>query len=351
MLITSRETRRWIIPKGNPIRGLEAHQAAAREAFEEAGISGIACPAAIGQYTYEKRKRKGNRHLLVDVYPLAVIRQFDDWPEREQRQARWFSLNEAAKLVNEPELQAIIANFSAPPPMAGLGQRALQWVREQSAERIKLVRWFQALMPRQGRFFEQFEAHGQTLVDGADALARLLQGGPDIAEYCRQIQDHEHKADDIIREVLLDVRRTFITPFDRSAITSLIGSMDDAIDQMNQTAKSILLYDVREFEPQMQDMSAIIVEAARITAEAMPLLRSLGNNSNRLHGLTERLVQIEGHADDIHDAGLKALYQRCAGGHPMEFVVRREILNHLEKVVDGFEDVANEIQGLVIDHA
>src|SRR3546814_2659192 len=73
------------------------------------------------------------------------------------------------------ELQAIIADFSAPPPMAGLGQRALQWVREQSAERIKLVRWFQALMPRQGRFFEQFEAHGQTLVDGADALARLLQ--------------------------------------------------------------------------------------------------------------------------------------------------------------------------------
>src|SRR3546814_1415033 len=75
-------------------------------------------------------------------------------------------------------------------------------------------------MPRQGRFFEQFEAHGQTFVDGADALARLLQGGPDIAEYCRQIQDHEHKADDIIREVLLDVRRTFITPFDRSAIRS-----------------------------------------------------------------------------------------------------------------------------------
>src|SRR3546814_17897133 len=86
----------------------------------------------------------------------------------------------------------------------------------------------------------------------------------------------------------------------------------------------------------MQDMSAIIVEAARITAEAMPLLRSLGNNSNRLHGLTDRLIQIEGHADDIHDAGLKALYQRCEGEHPMEIVVRREILNPLETVVDGF---------------
>src|SRR3546814_18877768 len=94
--------------------------------------------------------------------------------------------------------------------------------------------------------------------------------------------------------------------------------MDDAIDQMNQTAKSILLYDVREFEPQMQDMSAIIVEAARITAEAMPLLRSLGNNSNRLHGLPEGLVQIEGHADKLQDAGLKALYQRCSGEQQME---------------------------------
>src|SRR3546814_14127717 len=81
--------------------------------------------------------------------------------------------------------------------MAGLGQRALQWVREQSAERFKLVRWFQALMPRQGRFFEQIEAHGQTLVDGADALGRLLQGGADMAAYCRQIQDHEHKAENI----------------------------------------------------------------------------------------------------------------------------------------------------------
>src|SRR3546814_19876072 len=108
-------------------------------------------------------------------------------------------------------------------------------------------------MPRQDRFFEQFEAHGQTLVDGADALARLLQGGPDIAEYCRQIQDHEHKADDIIREVLLDVRRTFIIPFDSSTITSLIGSMAYAIDQMNQTVKSILHYDVREFVTKKQD--------------------------------------------------------------------------------------------------
>ena len=86
----------------------------------------------------------------------------------------------------------------------------------------------------------------------------------------------EHEADDITREVLQDVRRVFVTPFDRSAITDLIGVMDDAIDQMNGTAKSIELYEVTSFEPQMRDMAGIIVEAARVTAEAIPLLRSLG---------------------------------------------------------------------------
>jgi predicted phosphate transport protein (TIGR00153 family) len=206
-------------------------------------------------------------------------------------------------------------------------------------------------MPKQGRFFELFEDHARILVAGADALAKLLQGGDTIAEYCKQIHDREHDADAVTREVLQDVRRTFITPFDRSAITSLIGSMDDAIDQMNGTAKAITLYEVQEFEPQMRDMSGIIVEAARITAEAVPLLRSLGSNANRLHELTERLVQIEGHADEIHDAGLKALFKAQAETKPMAFMIGREIYSHLEKVVDRFEDVANEIQGLVIDHA
>src|SRR3546814_14346192 len=91
----------------------------------------------------------------------------------------------------------------------------------------------------------------------------------------KEISDREHEADDIIREVLQDVRRIFVTPFDHSAITGLIGVMDDAIDQMNQTAKAIALFEVKEFPSQMQDMSALIVECARITAEAMPLLRSL----------------------------------------------------------------------------
>jgi predicted phosphate transport protein (TIGR00153 family) len=214
-----------------------------------------------------------------------------------------------------------------------------------------MLGWFQALMPKQGRFFELFEAHSATLVAGADALARLLQGGDDMDQHGRTIRDREHDADEITRQVLLDIRRTLVTPFDRSAITDLVGSMDDAIDQMNKTAKAISLYDFTEFAPQMRDISGIIIEAARITAEAIPLLRSVGANAQRLHTLTERIVQIEGHADDIHDAGMKALFQTYGESRPMMFVVGSEIYGHLEKVVDCFEDVANEIDGLVTDHA
>ena len=92
------------------------------------------------------------------------------------------------------------------------------------------------------------------------------------------IQDHEHRADDIIREVLTAVRRTFLTPFDRGAITALIGAMDDAIDEMLAAARAIDLYELRELRPEMKEIVGLISEAAAITAEAMPLLRDVSGN-------------------------------------------------------------------------
>ncbi|GAA0324298.1 hypothetical protein GCM10009087_38250 [Sphingomonas oligophenolica] len=352
MLITSRDTRRWVIPKGNHIAGLAPHESAAEEAFEEAGVRGIPCPTPLGTFTYLKRRRTGrSRTLEVTVFPISVVEQVESWPEQGQRDTGWFYLEDAAKNVTELQLKALISGFREPVIPASLAQRVLPAFRSKARKRVPMVAWFQSLMPTQGRFFDQFEAHAATLVAGADALAKLLHAEGPIAENIAEIVKREHEADDITRDVLQDVRRVFVTPFDRSAITSLIGVMDDAIDQMNGTAKSIELYEVTTFEPQMRDMSGIIVEAARVTAEAIPLLRSLGSNAGRLHDLTARLIKIEGHADDIHDAGLKALFKAHGQNAPMDFIVGREIYSHLEKIVDRFEDVANEIQGLVIDHA
>lgn len=213
-----------------------------------------------------------------------------------------------------------------------------------------MLGWFQKLMPSQGRFFDQFEAHVATLVAGATALSLLFHGKGAISDHIAEIVRREHEADDITRDVLQDVRRFFVTPFDRSAITDLIGVMDDSIDQMNQTAMSIELYEVTEFAPEMREMVKLVVEAARVTAEAIPLLRSVNGNASELHTLTARLVSLEGQADEFHAAGLKALLKATAH-EPMRFIVGREIYSHLERTADRFEDIANEIQGLVIDHA
>jgi predicted phosphate transport protein (TIGR00153 family) len=211
--------------------------------------------------------------------------------------------------------------------------------------------WFQRLLPKTGNFFELFEAHAVALTAAGEAVGRLMQGGPAVHENAREIFEREHDADEIIREVLTTVRETFLTPFDRSAITALIGSMDDAIDEMQAAASAIELYEMREFGQEMKDMAAIIVDSARLVAEAMPLLRKVGANGSRLHELTERLVRMEGHADEIHSAGLKAAFQEHRGGYAIEFIIKREIFKHLERIVDAFEDVANVIDGIVIDHS
>jgi predicted phosphate transport protein (TIGR00153 family) len=211
--------------------------------------------------------------------------------------------------------------------------------------------WFQRLLPRQGNFFELFEAHATSIVAAADALGRMVEGGPETNRHIAEIHEREHDADDVIREVLTTVRRTFLTPFDRGAITSLIGAMDDAVDEMHAAAAAVELYDLTAFEPEMKEMVGVIVSAARLTAEAMPLLRDVARNAPALHKLTERLVQLEGEADGIHTRGLKAAFERDARTNTLGFIVAREIYKHLERIADSFEDVANEIDGIVIDHA
>ena len=189
------------------------------------------------------------------------------------------------------------------------------------------------------------------LLEASDfAVRELLEPGSDIAACAARVSKFEQDADDVTSEVLLAVRRTFITPFDRSDIQGLVASMDDAIDQMNQTAGAISLYEVTEFEQEMKDMAAIIVDASRILAEALPLLRNISSNGHRLHELTERLVRMEGQGDNIHDAGLRALFKAHGATNTLRFIVSREIYGHLERVIDRFEDVANEIDSLVIDH-
>ena len=205
-------------------------------------------------------------------------------------------------------------------------------------------------MPRQELFFPLFERHAEVLVAGARAMREMLNGGEGLTRRCQDVMAQEQTADDITREVMVGIRTSFITPFDRADIKNLITSMDDAIDQMQQTAKAIVLFEMTAFESEMQAMADAVVKCAELVQRAVPLLSNIGSNAAALNELCAQITRIEGQADDIHDAGLKKLYQKAKAGDPMEFVRGNEIYDHLEESVDRFDDVANEIQGIVIEH-
>lgn len=114
LLITSRETRRWVIPKGWPIKTLRPGPSAAREAFEEAGILGTVRNRALGRYHYDKRLRSGRlQHVRVQVFPLEVRQEAEDWPEKGQRDHLWVPPSDAAQMVDEPGLKALLTAFKA----------------------------------------------------------------------------------------------------------------------------------------------------------------------------------------------------------------------------------------------
>jgi len=204
-------------------------------------------------------------------------------------------------------------------------------------------------MPREDRFFDLFARHSRTTVGAADALNALLSG-KDIEKHCQRIVQLENEADEITREVLLAIRRSFITPFDRGDIKDLIMSMDDAIDMMHKTVKTIRLFEQVTFDPGMQEMGGAIVQAAKLVADAVPLLNRISPNAQRLGSLTEEVVKVEGRSDELHDQGLKDLFRRHGATNPMAYIIGSEIYGELEKVVDRFEDVANEINGIVIEN-
>ncbi|MGC9953561.1 MAG: DUF47 domain-containing protein [Rhizomicrobium sp.] len=211
--------------------------------------------------------------------------------------------------------------------------------------------WLQALMPKEDRFFDHFNRHARIIADGSESLSALLHGDATVREACRKVMDFENQADIITRDVLILIRRSFITPFDRSDIKQLISSLDDAIDQMQKTARTILLFEVGAFEPQMAELGDIIVQAAKLTLDAVALIGAHRQQASRLNGITEEIIRLEEAADELHNLGIKALYIKHRSGNAMDFIVGTEVYDHLEKVMDRFEDVANCISGIVIEQA
>jgi predicted phosphate transport protein (TIGR00153 family) len=213
-----------------------------------------------------------------------------------------------------------------------------------------MLQWFQRLLPRQNVFFPAFERHAAVMVKTALALRQMVNDGDEPKPRFQEILALEHEADAIAREVLLGLRTTFITPFDRADIQSLITSMDDSVDECKATAKGIMLFEMTKFEPDMRAMADAIVECSELTQRAVAKLSDISRNAAALNEICLQITRIEGNADDSYDRGLELLYQKVKGGDALEFIRGSEIYKHLEDTVDSLDDIADEIQGIVIEH-
>ncbi len=213
-----------------------------------------------------------------------------------------------------------------------------------------MVAWFRRLLPREEQFFEMFARHADCVVLGAAELRAMLEGGEAVRQHYPAVLAAEDAADVVTREVIQAVRRTFVTPFDRGDIQGLIGRMDDTVDQMKKVAKAIIQFEMFEFDDELRQMGDAIQRCAGLLRDAVPLLAGISGNASRINEICEQIRVIEGQADDIHDIGVTELFRRSRPEDALRFIAAREVFDLLEKVVDRFDDAAEEIEGIVVEH-
>jgi hypothetical protein len=211
------------------------------------------------------------------------------------------------------------------------------------------MRLFRFLMPKEEKFVDHFVAHSGLIVAAADALAAMMAADQkDRPARALEVSEFEIQADVIARQTLVALHRAFITPFDRSDILALSKALDDAVDLIEEVVLGAQLYQVVEFDRHMRGLAGMIQEISRLVAEVMPLLHDITGNALRINALCEQIAKLEGQADIVlRDAISDLVAQRP---DTITFFGRKEVYELLEAVTDSCDDVADVIEGLVLDH-
>jgi predicted phosphate transport protein (TIGR00153 family) len=201
------------------------------------------------------------------------------------------------------------------------------------------------LLPRDTVFYDLFEAIARHVVSAAEALNRLAHKFPEVSAEIQRIREDEHAADDLAHQALLRLDRTFITPFDREDIHTLVGRLDDIIDSIDALAKRFPLFHIKHMEPAFRQQTDVLVQAAVAVSEAVHRLRK----SRKLSELSDKLIEIhdrESAGDDNHHAALSRLFG--GGVDPLEVLKWKEIYDYLENAIDCCEDVGNTLERIVL---
>lgn len=207
---------------------------------------------------------------------------------------------------------------------------------------------FDFLIPKEFGFFDVFDQHAATCVEGSQTLMDMLEHFGDAPAKARRIKDIEHKADDITHHTMEMLHKTFVTPIDRDQIHELITYMDDVMDLIDGAARRMLLYNVRTIPADLMELAKTLHHSTLELQKAIKHLRNLKNADLILKSCIE-INKLENDGDAIRDAAIAKLFQDEKNA--VQVLVWKEIFEAVETAIDRCEDVANVIEGVVLENA
>ena len=207
---------------------------------------------------------------------------------------------------------------------------------------------FGRLLPREGRFFELFNAHATQVVRAADELRALMNDYENREQYARAIDDAEHAADRITADAIRLLHKTFITPLDRDHIHQLVTAMDDICDLIQDTTESLSLYDIRRVTPETQRLADIAVKCCERVRDVVGLIGQPGSPDALLKTCDE-IDQLESDADRVMRSAISRLFREEQDVR--EVIKMKAIYELLEAITDRCEDVANVAEGISLENS
>ena len=207
---------------------------------------------------------------------------------------------------------------------------------------------FGRFMPKEGRFFELFNDHARAIVDGSRELAQLMSHFDDLQRRAYSIESIEKRADKITHATVDLLHKTFITPIDRDDIHQLFTTMDDILDLIEDVAHSIFLYDIKIVTPEAKKLAEICVACSEKVQSSVNLLHSMENSAEIL-AICEDIDRLESEADHVMRAAMAKLFREETDVR--QVIKLKEIYELLEGVTDKCEDVANIIEGIIVQNA
>lgn len=204
------------------------------------------------------------------------------------------------------------------------------------------------LLPREGRFFDFFNEHAELIVQGSRELAALMASGDDLERRAHNIESIEKRADKVTRTTIELLHKTFITPLDRDDIHQLITRMDDILDLIEDSAQLMFLYGVRHTTAEARKLADICVACCEKVKASVVLLSNM-DNAAQIMVLCADMDRLESEADHVMRSAIARLFRDEPDVR--ELIKLRSIYEHLETVTDRCEDVANIIQGIVLENS